>query len=102
MSTRLSMEALELSFGVFTWRIPLKDISRIRPDDDLPLFMKYGGAGIHFLYVRGRYRASFNFLEHSRVVIELKRKTEPVSDVSFSTRRPGEIIRLVNQVTVTF
>mgnify|MGYP000900013350 CR=1 FL=1 len=34
-------------------------------------FLRYGGAGIHFMSIRGRYRASFNFLEYPRVVIAL-------------------------------
>jgi hypothetical protein len=57
--------------------------------------MKYGGAGIHFMFVHKRYRASFNFLEHPRVVIGLKRKAGLVKDISFSTCQPNELIRLV-------
>lgn len=92
---RLNHEALKLQFGVFTWTIPLDDIAECRHDDDLPLLVKYGGAGIHFILVRKRYRASFNFLEHPRVVIALKRKAGPVRDVSFSTRQPDEIVQLL-------
>jgi hypothetical protein len=57
--------------------------------------MKYGGAGIHFMLVRTRYRVSFNFLEHPRVVIALRRRAGPVRDVSFSTRRPDELMQLL-------
>ncbi len=95
---RLTSESLKLSFGIFTWTIPLNNVDKIQPDDDLPLFMKYGGAGIHFMLIRKRYRASFNFLEHPRVVIELKRKAGLVRDVSFSTCQPNEIIRLMQGV----
>jgi hypothetical protein len=69
--------------------------------DDLPVLMRYGGAGIHFMFIRRRYRASFNFLEHPRVVISLKRRAGPVRDVSFSTRRPDEVIRLVEAAVST-
>jgi hypothetical protein len=92
---RLTSESLKLSFGIFTWTIPLNNVGEIQPDDDLPLLMKYGGAGIHFRFVGKRYRTSFNFLEHSRVVIGLKRKAGLVKDVSFSTCQPNEIIRLM-------
>lgn len=92
---RLTSESLKLSFGIFTWTIPLNNVGEIQPDDELPLLMKYGGAGIHFMLVRKRYRTSFNFLEHSRVVIGLKRKAGLVRDISFSTYQPNEIIRLV-------
>lgn len=92
---RLTAESLKLSFGIFTWTISLNNIGEIKPDADLPWLMKYGGAGIHFMFVRKRYRASFNFLEHSRVVIALKRQAGLVRDVSFSTCQPNEIIRLM-------
>jgi hypothetical protein len=92
---RLTSESLKLSFGIFTWTIPLSNVGEIQPDDDLPPLMKYGGAGIHFMLVRKRYRASFNFLEYPRVVIGLKRKAGLVRDISFSTCQPNEIIQLV-------
>jgi hypothetical protein len=98
---RLTAESLKLSFGIFTWTIPLNNVGEIQPDDDQPLLMKYGGAGIHFMSVGDRYRASFNFLEYSRVVIRLKRKAGLVRDVSFSTCQPGEIIRLVQAAIST-
>jgi hypothetical protein len=89
---RLSSEALRLQFGIFTWAIPLDNVQASCPDDNLPALMKYGGAGIHFMFIRGRYRASFNFLEHPRVLIALRRP-RVVRDVSFSTRYPDDVIR---------
>jgi hypothetical protein len=50
------------------------------------------------MLIRKRYRASFNFLEHPRVVIALKRKVGPVRDISFSTRRPDDVLRLIQEV----
>jgi hypothetical protein len=55
--------------------------------------MRLGGAGIHFMVIENRYRASFNFLEYPRVVIALKRKKGPVRDISFSTRHPEELLQ---------
>jgi len=92
---RLTSESLKLSFGIFTWTVLLNNVGEIQPDDDLPPLMKYGGAGIHFMLVRKRYRVSFNFLEYPRVVIGLKRKAGLVRDISFSTCQPNEIIRLL-------
>jgi hypothetical protein len=91
---RLTPESLKLKFGIFTWTIPLDNIGECR-HDDLPMLMRYGGAGIHFMFIRKRYRASFNFLEHPRVVIALNRKAGIVSDISFSTRRPDDVIQLL-------
>ena len=91
---RLTPESLKLKFGIFTWTIPLDNVGECRIDD-LPMLMRYGGAGIHFMVIRKRYRASFNFLEHPRVVIALNRKVGIVRDISFSTRRPDDLIQLL-------
>ncbi|MBN2045102.1 MAG: hypothetical protein JW757_08795 [Anaerolineales bacterium] len=97
---QLSSNALRLKFGIFHWTVPLNNISACLPDDDLPWLMKYGGAGIHFMMVRNRYRASFNFLEYPRVVIHLEEKFGWVRDISFSTRNPDELIRQIqNAIT---
>jgi hypothetical protein len=90
---RLTSERLELKFGIFRWIVPLDHIEEVHLDE-LPPFLRLGGAGIHFMSVHNRYRASFNFLEHPRVVIALKRQVGPVQDISFSTRRPEDIMRL--------
>jgi len=92
----LTSEFLKLTFGIFTWRVPLDNIAEFHLDE-IPLFMKFGGAGIHFMFIRQRYRASLNFLEHPRVVIALKRKAGPVRDISFSTRRPDDVLQLIQE-----
>ena len=93
---RLTPASLALTFGLFTWRVPLDNVQDVALDD-LPAFKRNGGAGIHFMTIRGRYRASFNFLEYPRVVIALKKPAGPVLDISFSTRRPDEVIRVIRQ-----
>jgi hypothetical protein len=93
---RLTAESLNLTFGIFTWKVPLDNVEECHLDS-LPLLMKYGGAGIHFMFIRNRYRASFNFLEYPRVVIALRRKAGPVRDISFSTRRPDDVLRLIQE-----
>ena len=90
----LTPESLKLRFGIFTWTVPLDNIEECRLDD-IPMLMRMGGAGIHFMVIRKRYRASFNFLEHPRVVIALKRKVGPIQDISFSTRRPDDVLQFI-------
>jgi len=85
---------LQLAFGMFRWSLPLENIADCRLDD-LPLLMRLGGAGIHFMMIRKRYRASFNFLEYPRVVVSLRRKAGPVCDISFSTRQPYALLSLL-------
>lgn len=89
---RLTSQALTLKFGLFTWKVRLEDIAACRLDE-VPFVQRMGGAGIHFLFVRRRYRASFNFLEYPRVVIAFKQKIGPVQDLSFSTRRPEQVLQ---------
>ena len=93
---RLTSESLKLTFGIFTWTVPLDNIEECRLDE-IPLLMKMGGAGIHFMFIRKRYRASFNFLEYPRILIAFKRKVGLVRDISFSTRRPDDILRIIQE-----
>jgi hypothetical protein len=91
---RLDAQSLKLKFGIFTWTVALSNIEACALDE-IPVFMRQGGAGIHFMFIRKRYRASFNFLEYPRVVIAFKRSVGPVRDISFSTQQPDEILQLI-------
>ncbi|OGN90465.1 MAG: hypothetical protein A2Y88_02965 [Chloroflexi bacterium RBG_13_48_10] len=95
LNIRLTPASLRLKFGIFTWTVPVDNIEECDLDD-LPLLMRFGGAGIHFMTIRKRYLASFNFLEYPRVVIGFKRKVGLVRDISFSTRQPDEVIRHIH------
>ena len=92
LTIRITQAYLRLQFGLFRWTIPLDNIESCRLDELSP-FQQYGGAGIHFMTVNQRYRASFNFLEHPRVTVSLREKAGPVRDISFSTRQPDELMR---------
>lgn len=91
---RITSETLRLKFGVISWTVPRQNIASCRLDD-LPKSMALGGAGVHFMFIRSRYRVSFNFLEYPRVVLAFKQKVGPVVDLSFSTQQPDEIIALL-------
>ena len=97
---RLTSTSLKLTFGIFTWTVPIDNIEESRLDD-IPVLMRMGGAGIHFMTIRKRYRASFNFLEYPRVVIAFKRKAGLVRDISFSTRHPDDVLRCIRVVAST-
>jgi hypothetical protein len=91
---RIADKALNLRFGLFRWAIPLTNIEDCLLDETS--LWRIGGAGIHFTFLGGRYRAMFNFLEHPRLVVSLKRRHGPVRDVAFSTRNPIEVKRLLD------
>lgn len=98
LKIQIAGEALILQFGIFRWSMAIENIADCKLDH-LPALKRYGGAGIHFMFVDGRYRASFNFLDYPRLVVGLKHKSGPVNDISFSTRHPEEICRLIQQLT---
>lgn len=95
----LTPETLGLRFGVFSITIPVDNIDTVRLDDDLPAFLRYGGAGIHWMAVRGRYRMSVNFLAYPRVVVGLRTKMGLARDVSVTTRHPDAVIRCLREVS---
>jgi hypothetical protein len=95
---RLSHDFLTLQFGLFRWKVSLDEIASCELDD-LPPLKKWGGAGIHWMWVRRRYRISYNFLEHHRIVVAFQKKKGWISDLSFSTRRPGRLLRLLRELT---
>jgi len=92
----ITPQALKLKFGIFSWVVPLDNIAGYRLDE-VPTIKRLGGAGIHFMFVDGRYRASFNFLEYPRVVVTFERKAGPVRDISFSTRRPDDVLQSIQK-----
>lgn len=94
---RISTEGLRLKFGLFGWTVPWHTVAKAYTDETS--LWRVSGAGIHFSIISGRYRALLNFLEHPRVVIELKEKRGPVRDVAFSTERPDEIISIIDAYT---
>lgn len=90
---RISTEQLQLKFGLFCWKIPLNTIASCHLDD-ISLW-RIGGAGIHFTFIRKKYRAFFNFLEYPRVVIPLNVNRGPVQEIAFTTQQPEEVMRLI-------
>ena len=96
LQIQITAQTLHLKFGMISWTVQRQNIATCCLDD-LPKIMALGGAGGHFMFIRGRYRASFNFLEYPRVVIGFRQKVGPVVDLSFSTQRPEEILQLLGQ-----
>ena len=89
----LTPVTLQLTFGIFTWKIALANIEACYLDT--PSIGSIGGAGIHFTWIKGNYRAFFNFLEYPRVVIGLKKKKGPVQEIAFTTRHPEQVMKII-------
>ena len=98
LKIRITPETLQLTFGIFTWKIPISIIKNCYLDENS--LLRLGGAGIHFMFIKGKYRAFFNFLEYPRVVLSLKKKHGVVQEVVFSTQHPEHVMELIqNKLT---
>ncbi|MBN1267835.1 MAG: hypothetical protein JXA25_20255 [Anaerolineales bacterium] len=89
----ITNKEVTLQFGLFRWHMPLNTIAYCSRDTFS--LWRIGGAGIHFSWFNKRYRAMFNFLEHDRVVLSLKKKKGLVSEVAFTTQNPDKVISLI-------
>lgn len=90
LEIQISSKELNLKFGLVKWTTALDNIDSWQLDDS-PWWIKYGGAGVHFAAVRGKYRAYFNFLEYPRVLVTLQEKQGWVRQLCFTTQHPDQI-----------
>ena len=91
----ITHEFLQLTFGIFSWKVAIANIKTSYIDENS--ILRYGGAGIHFMWIKGNYRAFFNFLEYPRVVVTLSKKKGPVREIAFSTFKPEHVIQLLSE-----
>ncbi len=92
----ITSESLKLKFGLISWKTRLDNIQACQRDDSPPL-VKYGGAGVHFAFVKGTYRAFYNFLEYPRILVTFRKKQGLVQELVFTTRQPEKILALLQQ-----
>ena len=89
-------KALHLKFGIIPWKTDLSNIQEITLYD-AQVIIKYGGAGVHFAFVKGEYRSFYNFLEHPRVLIRFKKKQGLVKALVFTTQKPDKILEILEK-----
>jgi hypothetical protein len=87
---------LLLKFGLVGWKTPMRNVAACNLDDS-PGLIKYGGAGVHFAFVKGKYRAFFNFLEYSRVLVTFHQRQGLVRELVFSTRNPEQVLKFIQE-----
>lgn len=93
-------QGLRLKFGLISWNTDFENIKECLLDD-APEIIKYGGAGVHFAFVQGEYRAFYNFLEYPRILVRFELKQGWVKALVFSTRNPETIIELLQERMTT-
>ena len=89
-------QGIQLKFGLIKWKTDYDNIQACLVDDSPPL-IKYGGAGVHFAFVQGEYRAFYNFLEYSRVLIRFNKKQGLVQALVFTTRQPDRVMNIIKE-----
>jgi hypothetical protein len=87
-------ESILLEFGIVRWRTKLENVASCGLDDS-SFLIRYGGAGVHFAFTQGRYRAFFNFLEYPRVLISFHQKQGLVQELVFSTQNPEQVLEFI-------
>jgi hypothetical protein len=97
LKIELTEKYLSLRFGIVPWRSKYDNILSIQMDDS-PAIIKYGGAGVHFAFVNGKYRAFYNFLEFPRLLISFKQKQGLVQELVFTTRQPERMIEVIQSL----
>ena len=95
LKIHLTSESLQLTFGIFTWNIAISNIQNCYIDENT--IWRFGGAGIHFMWLKGKYHAFFNFLEYPRVVVTLKKKKGLVQEIAFSTKHSAQVMEFLQR-----
>ena len=89
-------QALHLKFGLIPWKTKISNIQECSLDD-APIIIKYGGAGVHFAFVKGEYRAFYNFLEYPRILIRFDKKQGLVQALVFNTTQPEQVLNIIQE-----
>jgi hypothetical protein len=87
---------LKLKFGIISSKTSFANIQSVELDNSPPV-IKYGGAGVHFAFVNGQYRAFYNFLEYPRILVNLKKKQGLVKGLIFTTKQPDKVIDILTE-----
>ena len=92
LTIRMSPENITVGYGRVIQQIPWKNIESCYLDETSTIF--YGGFGIRFARIRGRWRLVYNIMSTPRVVLSLK--TGKFQEFVFSTKNPDEVMNLIN------
>ena len=92
LTIRMSPENITVGYGRITRQIPWENIESCYLDETSAIF--YGGFGIRFARIRGKWRLVYNIMSTPRVVLALK--SGGFQEFVFSTKNPDEVMNLIN------
>lgn len=93
LSIRINSQGVLVGYGLFKRTVQWADIEKCYQDDVSAA--NYGGWGIRMGRVRGKWRLVYNVVGSPRVVLALKKGR--FREFVFSTQRPREVIKIINQ-----
>jgi hypothetical protein len=93
LKIHITPDTLQLKFGIITLKVAVSNIKNCYLDEDT--IWRFGGAGIHFMFIKGKYRSFWNFLEYPRVVVTLRKKKGLVQEIAFTTMQPEQVMEII-------
>ncbi len=96
----ITEQRLHLKYGVLGWSTKIENIKSCVIYDP-PVWIKYGGAGVHFAMIDGQYHAFYNLLEYPRVLIGFHQKQGWVQSLVFTTQQPEKILEILDKRRLT-
>ena len=97
LTIRMSPENITVGYGRITRQIPWENIESCYLDETSAIF--YGGVGIRFARIRGKWRLVYNIIATPRVVLSLK--AGRFQEFVFSTKNPDEVLSIINDRIAT-
>ena len=92
LTIRMSPENITVGYERITRQIPWENIESCYLDETSAIF--YGGVGIRFARIRGKWRLVYNIIATPRVVLSLK--AGRFQEFVFSTKNPDEVLSIIN------
>jgi hypothetical protein len=92
LTIRISPESIAVGYGRITRQIPWENVESCYLDETSAIY--YGGFGIRFARIRGKWRMVYNIIGTPRVVLSLK--AGRFREFVFSTKNPEEVLRIIN------
>ncbi len=93
LSVKMSSDSLTVGYGIIKKKIPWGKVEDCYVDEDSAL--SYGGWGIRFTRVRGKWRTVYNVIGGPRVVVTLNEGF--VDEIAFSTKKPEKAIKTIKE-----
>ena len=93
LTVSIDKSSVTISYGRIFYRIALDNIESAFIDTNLGIV--YGGWGIRLAKIKGQSALIYNVMSKPRVVLKLR--SGRFSQFAFSTRRPDEVINLMQR-----